>query len=93
MGVWPRGSWTYVMTVETIGCGLPVVKWWVEPYEDFEGSAGWIVMYERDDQTRYSYGAMYRSAQEALTAGSALFGVEPDYLLTTKAMGIMGATS
>lgn len=71
-------------------CGLPIIKWWVEPYADYTGAVGWIVCFERDDHKRYSYGAMYPTAKEALTTGSALFGVEPDYLLTTKAVGIMG---
>lgn len=70
---------------------IEVTKWWVEPYTDFEGRVGYVVVYERDDGKRYSYGAHLAAIRDALSLGVNLFRTEPDYLLTSKTLGIMGA--
>lgn len=68
--------------------GVVTLKWWVEPYTDFEGRVGYVVMYERDDGKRYSYGAHLTTIRDALSLGVNLFGTEPDYSCTNDSLGL-----
>jgi len=61
--------------------------WWVEPYTDFEGHSGWIVMYQRTSNKQiFSHGAMYSSMADAVRAGVVIFGTEPNYSFGRQAL-------
>lgn len=68
---------------------MVIKKWWIEPYTDFEGASGIVVVCETNEGKKLTYGAMFSTTTEALSHGAFMYGTEPDYVLSAKTVGLM----